>query len=94
MPGHQLEQHQTAQERKNKRAKKSFPGFFCADVRAHQMPTERTARQIRAHVAELRHRDQIQNVKLAGHDAIGRARRKIKDLGDEIEQPEHVKQTE
>ena len=53
MPWHQFEQCQAAKQRKNKCAKETFPRFLAADVRDHQMPADRAAREIRAHVANF-----------------------------------------
>src|SRR2546428_12621879 len=94
MSRHELEQDQAAKERKPERTKEAFPGFFRADVRDHLVAADRAAGQIRAHVAELRHRDQIQDIKLSGYRTGARARREIKNFRREIEQPKHVKQTE
>src|SRR5204862_7103780 len=40
MARHQFEQHQTAKQRKTKRAEKTFPCFFCTDMRRHQMTAD------------------------------------------------------
>ena len=72
MTGHQLEQAPAREQRKDERPEKAFPGFLRADVRNHLMSPDQAAGQIRAHVAELGDRDQIENVELAG-DRAGRA---------------------
>src|SRR6202011_4349956 len=72
---------------------KSFPRFFGADVRNHEMTSHRAAGQVRAHVAEFCHRDQVETVKLSGDRSGARARSEIKNFRVEIEEPENVEQT-
>ena len=91
---HQLEQDETAQKSKGERAEKSFPRLLCANLRHHQMPANRAASQIRAHVAELRDRNQIETIKLPRYNSAARSRREIENFGGKIEKPEHVKQSE
>src|SRR5207247_10562754 len=84
----------TAKQRKTERAEKSFPRFFRADLRNHEMPANRAAGQVCPHVAEFCDRNQIQDIELSCEHATARARRKIDDLRDEIKKPKHVEQTE
>src|SRR4051812_15213976 len=58
------------------------------------MSPEHTPHKIRPHIAELRDYNQVEAVKLPGHSPGARARQKIHDLCDEIEQPKDVKQSE
>ena len=94
MARHEFEKCQAAKQRKDNRAEETFPGFFRADVRNHQMPPNHAAGQIRAHVREFGDRDQVQHIKLSGELAGAQARRQIHDLGDEIKKPKHIKQAE
>src|SRR5947208_11094629 len=94
MDGHQLEQHQTSEQRKTERAKESLPRFLGANVRNHEVTPDGAPGQIRAHVAEFCNRNQIEAVKLSGHQPSARSRSKIKNFRVEVEKPENVKQTE
>src|SRR6202011_371240 len=94
MTGHQFEKSQAAEKSKSERAEKSFPCFFGADLRAHQMSADCAAGQVRAHIAEFRDRDQIQNIKLSGDRSPDRSRSEVKYFGREIKKPEHIEQTE
>ncbi len=58
------------------------------------MPPDRAPGKIRAHIAELRDCDQIEAIKLSGHDSRARPRRQIENFGGEIEKPKHIKQPE
>ena len=58
------------------------------------MLAERAPGQIRAHIAELRDRDEVETIKLSADHAAARARSEIQDFGGEIEEPQHVKQPE
>ena len=58
------------------------------------MPSDCAPGQVSAHIAEFCHRYQKQNVKLAGDDSGARSRREINNFGDEIEEPQHIEQTE
>src|SRR6476646_8773214 len=94
MARHEFVKSEAAKQRKDNSAEKTFPGFLRADVRHHQMPPNRAARQIRAHVREFGDGDQIQHVELTGELATARTRSEIHNFGDEIEKPKHVEQTE
>ena len=61
-------------------------------MRNHLVTADHAAGEIRAHVAELRDRDEIENVKLPSHRAGRRTRHDVNDLGDEIVKPEDVEQ--
>src|SRR4029077_13162930 len=65
-----------------------------ADVRHHQMTPNSAAGQIRPHVGELCHRDQLKDVKMPREFAAARPWSQINDFRDEIKKPKHVKQTE
>src|SRR5215510_348602 len=94
MSRHEFVEGEAAKQREDNRAEKAFPRFLRTDVRHHQMPPNRAARQIRTHVRELRDRDQVQYVELPGELAAARTRSEIYNFGDEIEKPKHVEQTE
>src|SRR6202008_1553204 len=91
---HQLKQRQAAKQSKNNRTEEAFPRFLSANMRNHQMTSDRAPCKICAHVGEFRYRDQGQNIELSSQLARARTRRQIDNFGDEIEKPEHVKQTE
>src|SRR6476620_6783120 len=93
MSWHEFVQREAAKQRKDNRAEKTFPRFLRADVRHHQMPSKRAARQIRAHIREFGDGDQIQYVELAGDLAAARARSEIHNFSDEIEKPQDVEQS-
>src|SRR5438094_2855853 len=59
----------------------------------HEMPPNRAACEVRAHIGKLCDRDQIQDVKLPSQLACARTRSQINDFGDEIVEPKDVKQT-
>src|SRR5258707_15420668 len=94
MARHEFVKCEAAKQRKGNSAEKTFPRFFRADVRHHQMPPNRAARQIRAHVREFGDGDQIQHVELAGELAAARTRSEINNFSDEIEKPKDVEQAE
>ena len=94
MAGHQFVKCQAAHQRENNRTKKTFPSLLPADVWHHEMPPDHAAGQVRAHVREFRDRDQIQHVELSRELVCARTRSEINDLGNEIEKPKHVQQTE
>src|SRR5215211_1324367 len=94
MAGHEFVKSEAAKQRKDNRAEKTFPRFLRADVRYHQMPPNRVARQIGTHVRELRDGDYIQHIELTGDLAAGGARSEINNFGDEIEKPKDVEQAE
>src|ERR1700682_3475820 len=94
MPRHQFPQTPARQQRKSQRAEKAFPGFLRADVRDHLVATDQATGQIRAHIAELRDRDEIQNVKLSRDRTRRGPWNHVDDFGDEIVEPENVKQPE
>ena len=77
MARHEFVKSETAKQREDNSAEKTFPGFLRADVRHHQMPPNHAARQIRAHVREFGDGDQIQHVELAG-DAGRRCERGVR----------------
>src|SRR6266576_6586603 len=94
MARHEFVKSEAAKQRKDDSAEKTFPGFFRADVRHHQMPPSRAARQIGTHVREFGDGDQIQYVELTGDLAAAGARSEINNFGDEIEKPKDVEQAE
>src|SRR5258708_807156 len=94
MARHEFVKREAAKQRKGNSAEKTFPGFLRADVRHHQMPSNRAARQIRAHIREFGDGDQIQYVELASDLAAARARSEIHNFSDEIEKPKDVEQAE
>src|SRR6476646_5803294 len=94
MARHEFVKSEAAKQRKDNSAEKTFPGFLRANVRHHQMPPNRAARQIRAHVREFGDGDQIQHVELAGELAAARTRSEINNFSDEIEKPKNVEQAE
>src|SRR5262249_56515024 len=94
MSWHQFVKSQAAKQREDNRAEKTLPGFFPTDVGHHQMPSNYTPRQICAHVRELGDRDQVQHIELPGELSAARTRSEIHNLGDEIEKPKHIEQTE
>jgi hypothetical protein len=63
-------------------------------VRNERVASNQTAREIRAHVAELGDGHQIKNVKLAGDGTGRRTGHDVNNFGDEVVKPEHVKQAE
>src|ERR1051325_2818874 len=94
MAGHKFVKGETAKQGETNRAEKTFPRFFPADVRHHQMPSNYAPGQVCAHIGEFGDGNQIQNVELAGKMAVGRTRSEIHNLRDEIVKPEHVQQPE
>src|SRR3954453_18903807 len=94
MTWHKLVKCEAAKQREDDSAEKTFPGFFPADVRHHQVPPDDAPSQIRAHVGELGARNQIQHVKLAGKLPGAGTRSEIHNFGDKIVKPKHVEQTE
>src|SRR4029077_18645646 len=94
MARYELVKPEAAKQRQDNSAEKTFPGFLRADVRHHQMPPKRAARQIRAHIREFGDCDQIQYVELAGDLAAARARSEIHNFSDKIKKPKDVEQAE
>src|SRR6476660_8975384 len=94
MARHEFVKREAAKQSQDNSAEKTFPGFLRADVRHHQMPPKRAARQIRAHIREFGDCDQIQYVELAGDLAAARARSEINNFSDEIKKPKDIEQAE
>src|SRR5436190_23434326 len=93
MNGHQLEHAPAGEKREGERSEKTFPGFLRADVRNELMTPNQAAGQIRAHIAELRDGDQIEDIKLARHSAGRGARHHVNDLGNKVVKPKDVEQS-
>ena len=72
----ELHRHQgmeavAGQQREGHRAAEALPGFARANVRDHLVPADEAAGQVSAHVAELRHGDEVELVILTQQPPLG-----------------------
>ncbi len=86
---HELQRHADGQRRRD-RAGETFPRLARADARDHLVPAEGGADDVRAHVGEFRHRQQVDEQEAVLRRAAGREGEQRHD----VEQERHVEQAE
>ena len=87
-------EHQADPGGHHDRSAKSLPGFAGTDARNHLVLPDERPDAVGAHVAELRHDDEVEHVEMSGLRGAEQRERKERDFLHEVQQPRHVHQAE